>query len=353
MRPPLATRLATTLFALAVATPAAAQPVTRPVESCGVTFVRAPDDVRYVIEQWVRAEPRCVIGLELRVVPTEGGYYLLARRADGRLHERLVPDSQAAGVLVASWIADDGSVPGAPVPTPMPAMAPAPMPSPAPMAPAPMPGPMGTAAPAPMPMPAYAGGSYVGGPGGVAAVAPAPRDRARPGKWLTLGIASTTDGSSGHFFADAELLQRGPWKLTGQIGYGEYHEDVTGSGWDWGSFALDEYRGLASLSRAWRTGRWELSAAAGVGLVWEDGKVFGTRSSASGPGPWMEYTISGMTPFAQLSAQVTRRLGDRWGVAVGPVLTLMQQSFTNASDGGSLQREPALLMMSGGLRYQL
>jgi hypothetical protein len=201
-------------------------------------------------------------------------------------------------------------------------------------------------------MPAFAGESFAG-PGGVAAVAPAPRGRPKNGKWLTLGISSTTDGQSGQFFAEAELITFGPWKLTGQIGYGEYHEDVTGSGWDWGSFALDEYSAVASLARSWRSGRWELRAAAGAGLVWEEGKVFGNMSSASGPGPWTEYSISGMTPFAQLSAHVTRRLGSRWGIQVGPVLTLIQQSFTNSSDGMSLQREPALLMMSGGLRYEL
>jgi hypothetical protein len=209
-------------------------------------------------------------------------------------------------------------------------------------APTPMPG-------TPMPI---AGAPYAYGPGGVAVVAARPQPRG-PGRWLTLGIESTTDGDSGHFYAEAELIQLGAWKLTGRIAYGEYHEDVTGAGWDDGSFALDEYSGLASIARSWRSGRWELGASAGVGLVWEDGKVFGTQSSVTGLSPWMEYTISGMTPFAQLSAHVTRRLGDRWGVALGPVLTLVQQSFTNSSDGSSLQREPALLMMSGGLRYEL
>ena len=322
--------LATATLVLAVATPAAAQPVTRP--ECGVTFVRAPDDVRYVIEQWVRAEPRCTVGLELRVVPTEGGYYLLARRADGRLHERLVPDAQSAGVLVASWIADDGNPQGTPAPTPIAEPEATPAPS--------------------YPMP-VAGPPYTVGPGGVAVLAPRPQPAHPSGKWLTLGIASTTDGGSGHFYLDAQLVQLGAWKLSGQVAYGEYHENVTGSGWDYGSFALDEYSGLASIARTWRMGRWELSAAGGVGLVWEDGKMFGTRNGSSGPGPWMEYTISGMTPFAQLSAAVTRRLGDSWGIELGPVLTLMQQSFTNATDGNALQREPALLMMSGGLRYEL
>jgi hypothetical protein len=336
--------LATTLV-LAVATPAAAQPIAevdaRP--ACGVTFVRAPDDVRYVIEQWIRAEPRCVIGLELRVVPTEGGYYLLARRADGRLHERLVPDAQSAGVLVASWIADDGSPQGAPAVAPTPVPDPITTPAPPPItAPAPMPG---SAAP-------VTAGPYIG-PGGVAVVAPRPQAGHRPGRWLTLGVQSTTDGDSGHFFADAELIDIGSWTLTGQIAYGEYHEDVTGAGWDYGSFALDEYSGLVSLARTWRTGRWELTASGGVGLVWEDGKVFGSQSSVTGPSAWMEYTITGMTPFAQISAHVTRRLGDRWGVELGPALTLVKQSFKSSNDGSTLEREPALLMMSGGLRYDL
>jgi hypothetical protein len=72
-----------------------------------VTFLRAPDDVRAVIEQWVAAEPDCSASIELRVVPTENGYYLVAQRPDGRIHEREVPDATSAGVLVASWVADD------------------------------------------------------------------------------------------------------------------------------------------------------------------------------------------------------------------------------------------------------
>src|SRR5215211_2546137 len=83
-------------------------------EPCQVTFARAPDDVRKVIETWVHAEPRCVTTLELRVIPTDGGLYLMARDGNGRTHERLVPDAQSAGVLVASWIADDSARPAGP-----------------------------------------------------------------------------------------------------------------------------------------------------------------------------------------------------------------------------------------------
>jgi TolA-binding protein len=47
----------------AAATPAAAQPVTRP-SACTVTISRAPDDVRAVVEAWVRAEPRCASSVD-------------------------------------------------------------------------------------------------------------------------------------------------------------------------------------------------------------------------------------------------------------------------------------------------
>jgi len=105
---------------LGLAHAAIAQPVTRP-SRCEVTIVdapgaHAPEVVREVIEEWVRAEPRCTTTLEVRVVPTDGGLYLLARDGSGRLQERLVPDAQSAGALVASWVADDSIEPPAPPP---------------------------------------------------------------------------------------------------------------------------------------------------------------------------------------------------------------------------------------------
>ena len=36
-------------------------------DTCQVTFVRAPDDVRLAIERWVAAEPTCTGAIELRV----------------------------------------------------------------------------------------------------------------------------------------------------------------------------------------------------------------------------------------------------------------------------------------------
>jgi hypothetical protein len=87
---------------------AAAQPVTRPErEPCHVNIAFAPDDVRDEIEAWVRAEPRCVRELEVRVLPVDDGLYLQARDQEGRVRERVVPDGQSAAVLVVSWMADD------------------------------------------------------------------------------------------------------------------------------------------------------------------------------------------------------------------------------------------------------
>ena len=111
---------------------AAAQPADPPtlVEAhpCTVTIVRAPEDVRREIEDWVHREVACRISLDVRVIPTDGGLYLLARESTGKLHERLVPDGQAAGVLVASWVANDSlellppPSPVAPIPVLIPAV---------------------------------------------------------------------------------------------------------------------------------------------------------------------------------------------------------------------------------------
>ena len=96
------------LLLVASATPALAQPVTQPEHApCAVEIVHAPAAVRTAIERWVSAEPRCNKHLEVRVVPTAGGFYLLARDDQGQVRERVVPDAQSVAVLVVSWAVDD------------------------------------------------------------------------------------------------------------------------------------------------------------------------------------------------------------------------------------------------------
>ena len=75
---------------LATTTIAAAQPITQPAETtepCRVVVVLAPPDVRAEIEAWVKAEPRCVRELEVRVVPTRDGLYLSASDREGHVRE--------------------------------------------------------------------------------------------------------------------------------------------------------------------------------------------------------------------------------------------------------------------------
>lgn len=79
--------------------------------TCSVDLVRVPSDVRAIVERWIHAEPRCNVHLEVRIVPTEGGFYVLARDDRGRSHERVVPDATSAGVLIASWASDDAVAP--------------------------------------------------------------------------------------------------------------------------------------------------------------------------------------------------------------------------------------------------
>jgi hypothetical protein len=92
-----------------VAVPAAAQPVTSPT-ACSVDVVRAPDDVRAVVDRWLAGAARCSVALEVRVVTTQDGLYVMARDDHGTVRDRVVPDAQTAGALIASW-ADDGQPP--------------------------------------------------------------------------------------------------------------------------------------------------------------------------------------------------------------------------------------------------
>lgn len=320
---------------LAAATTASAQPVTRPeiwnqprpdmrAEMCGVTFVRAPDDVRYAIERYLREEPRCTSSVELRVVPTEGGYYLLAQRPDGRIHERLVPDLQSAGVLVASWVADDWTAPAASITTP-----------------APTPNAQATV---------IVDRQRTVAPGTVevAAVA-APRD-SKWHKWLSLGLSLQADGEGGGFRFEGDLLSSGPWRVGGVLAYGEHRTDIAGGGWMYGSLTTQDFAVMAQLSRTSTWGRWELRAALGAGIINTDARYWGETQATPG---WTTYEASETFVVGEASALLTRRIGRSWGIGLGPVITVLDQSFNDDSISGSMVRRGATLEIFGGLRYEL
>jgi hypothetical protein len=89
--------------------PVSAQPAPPERTTCLVALTGAPDEVRAIVDAWLRAEPRCGAALDVTVTPVEGGYLLDARDARGGRRVRFAPDAQIAGALIASWAAD-GSI---------------------------------------------------------------------------------------------------------------------------------------------------------------------------------------------------------------------------------------------------
>lgn len=285
---------------------ASAQPVAPP-ETCGVTFVRASDEARAAIENYLRAEPRCTSSIELRVVATEGGYYLVAQRPDGRIHERIVPDLSSAGVLVASWIADDWT--SAPAPA-----------SPPPSAPV-----------------AYAPAPAIAPPGATAVTKSAlPRDT-KWHRWLTLGPKIVTGSHEGRGLRlESDLLAVGKWRIGASVSYGSYN--IAYVGYDIPPTSTDVDLGV-NLGRAVHFGRWELRWAFGAGARY-------ARERSGTIDPMWGLTITDedrVSLQAETSFLVTRRIGESWGVGVGPLATLVQ------TFGGTALRFEAF----GGVRYEL
>lgn len=275
------------------AAPAAAQPVTRP-DACGATIAYAPDDVRAVIEDWLRGEPSCSSTLEVRVVPTDGGLYLFARDEHGRVRERVVPDAQSAAVLVASWMADD-SRPAPPPPLELPRHEP----------------PARVAVP-----PARPTAELVDGGSSTPA-------RTSAGHWLALGPLFVPRGHG--LRAELDLHSWGAWT----IGVSASAASIDGI-----AMYIDRYNqpmptsmdivdaaGLASLTWRIDVGGWQLRPSAAIGFTY-------TRTSIAmvdDSDVWnpLYYTIedAGLAPTAELAVRIGHRLGDSWQIDAGPGIT--------------------------------
>lgn len=276
------------------AAPAVAQPVTRP-DACGATIAYAPDDVRAVIEDWLRGEPSCSSTLEVRVVPTDGGLYLFARDEHGRVRERVVPDAQSAAVLVASWMADD-TRPAPPPPLDLPRHE-----SPA----------RGEAPP-----PRSTTELVDGGPS-------EPR-RTSAGHWLALGPMLVARGNG--LRAELDLHSWGAWTLgvsasavdsDGIAMYiDRYNQPMTTS------MDIVDTSGLASLTWRLDVGGWQLRPSAAIGFTY-------TRTSIAmvdDTDPWNPYSYSidddGLAPTAELALRIGHRLGNSWQIDAGPGVML-------------------------------
>ncbi len=286
----------------AAAAPAAAQPVTSP-GACAVTISRAPEDVRIVVEGWVKAEPRCASSIDVRIVPTDGGLYILAQDDRGGTRERIVPDAQSAGVLIASWVADDTFPPDKTVVF-VPDFAP---PS--------------AGEPAPAPMPVAGTAAFVDEP-------PPARTPARLRKWISLGpVFNVGTERGGGLRAEADVKTWTSWSLGLALSRTSWARDNFAVGapenYEW--FSARDTKAVAYLARTATAGRFALRASAGAGAVWSH--LVGMYSNNSQA--WSTYTSDESKLFATAEGSLLAsvRLG-KWGLHVGPVLTIYSQTFT-------------------------
>lgn len=289
------------LLAVAAA-PAAAQPVTSP-GACAVTISRAPEDVRAVVEDWVKAEPRCASSIDVRIIPTDGGLYILAQDDRGGVRERIVPDAQSAGVLIASWVADDTFPPDKTVVF-VPALTP---PS--------------AGEPAPASMPAAAEAAYVDAP-------PATRAPANLRKWVSFGPVFNVGSERGSGLrAEVDVKSWTTWSLGLALSRTSWSKDNFAVGYpenfEW--FSARDTKAIAYLARTATAGRFQLRASAGAGAVWT--RFVGMYSNNSQA--WSTYSSDESKLFATAEGSLLAsvRLGN-WGLHVGPVLTIYSQTFT-------------------------
>lgn len=276
-------------------------------DPCEVAFVRAPDEARHVIESWLAAEPRCTSSIQLRVIETQRGtLYLIAQRPDGRIHEREVPDAQSAGVLVASWVADDWtSAPSAESATPAAA------------APAGVVDPYASAAP--------------GAPGVTATLPsapPPPPPAAGSGRWLTFSGMIQTEGEGGSGARlEIDLLggRTSGWTF-GVAGVAAASETTLGTATGWGYLDTMDLRALGVVARTWNLGtRWRVRWSAGIGPAYTDAKA----SITEYVGDAMRYLHgTGTSVAAESALAISREIFDRrWAITAGPIATVIEQSF--------------------------
>ncbi len=299
---------------------------------CGVTILRAPERVREEVEASVRAEPRCTTSLELRVVPTDGGLYLMSRDDQGRVRERVVPDAQSVAVLVASWISDDAAPPVAPSAVPATAQVAAALPAAAvqppvaasPPAVAVSPGPPGLASPAPPFAPLAIEVTRLtmttSAPSGGTLWEPARR-------WLTMGGVHDVAGhADAGLRIDLDVIGRSWWAMGVSVSV------LDGS-------AENVLQSTTTAQLFWAAtvthARWQIRLQLGVGAslarITEANYYYEPDHSHH------------FGAIAESSLLLGRELGDHWALAAGPV----------ASTGINAWDNQPTVMVFAGFRHQL
>ncbi|MBL0217170.1 MAG: hypothetical protein IPQ07_25255 [Myxococcales bacterium] len=291
----------------------------QPAADCTVTIARAPDDVREVVESWLRAEPPCTHTLEVRIVPSEGDLYLFVRDEHGRVRERLVPDARSAGILIASWAADDG----APSRNPLGATPPAPVT-------------VGSTATEPPPL------TPSGPPGNASDLSmPVPSPTHSRARWVALGgtlaVGNTGTGLRGE--ADVVTSAHGSLGVAATVSRGTAL--YAGSGSD--HVDILDATLLGQLAGTWRAGRWYLRPAIAAGGVY-------TRVTLTETATGSMSGASGVYLIGQAQLMIGRDLGTRWGLALGPVVTLYSQRIDAPT---FFLDRPLEAVVFGAVRYRL
>ncbi len=276
-------RRAIVIASFAIAGSAAAQP--SPPPRCDVTVAHAPDEVRAEIDGWLAQESRCNVALEVRVVPSEGGYYLFARDALGRIRERVVPDAASAGVLVASWAASDGfSPPPPPVET---------LPQP----------PVTTMSPAPPSSPIY--------------VERATARRVAP-RWVSASAFTSSLGGSGGRL-DADVLRWGAYALGVALGASQDRRPEMQLMSD-SIMTTTSFDVVAMASATATFHGWRLRGGFGVGARMAE-------ASLNGFGLWGEpsdLNASAVTVITNATLFVGRDIGTHWGIDAGFIASMYE-----------------------------
>jgi hypothetical protein len=306
-----------------LAAPIASAQTFGPAMQCSVSIARAPDDVRAEIERWVHAESRCTNALEVRVVPTDGGLYLFARDDKGRVRERVVPDAKSAGVLVASWVADD-SVGPTPVPPP--------------------------AAPAPAPVSEPPAVVQISAPGmampteGLVATT----TTATPAhRWLSLGAMTDFDNNQG-LRAEADIVVHGRWSIAGSLAVSGNHLDFMDQSNLFGTFgSMDttDVRAVVSVAHTLTWGAWQLRLSAGLGGMYTQVTVRNNTMLPRDGDGWF--------PTAESAVVLSRQINERWAISAGPMVTWLVQNYKDDASTSLLIRRDAEVTGFAGLRYRL
>jgi hypothetical protein len=288
--------------------------------TCAVSIVRAPDDVRVAVESWLAKEV-CTTPLTVRIIETEGGYYIYAVDDHGRVQERTVPDAQSAGVLIASWTADDGIVKPEPTPTPTaeaPVVSHEPIPQVTPTAPTTL--------------------TLVDHP---------PARQARPNdstRWLTLagGAGGSNRGAGAR--VELEVLRTGSFAAVIHLAYGNSQMTASDGVTSYNA-TFDDLTAMIGLHYTWRfASGWHLRAGFAVGVMATEMTL-----DASGVGSALQTS----TAASEGSLMVGYTLSDRWEVEIGPVATLANEHWHLSDQMETLVRAPGSLVLFAGVRRAL